>query len=181
MKRDDASALPTIVRVLGESDAGPLRTLRLEALRDSPDSFLSSYDDEARDPVEATAERLREIADAKDSAVLGAFENGVLVGMLGIIRNRQLKASHRAHLWGMYVAPTSRKHGLGAALIAAAVARLRAAGVEQAHLTVATSAQSARRLYLITGFSVVGMLAEAMKDNGRYIDEELMVLRLTRD
>jgi ribosomal protein S18 acetylase RimI-like enzyme len=167
-----------MIRVLGENDALELLTLRLRALRDAPDSFLSTYEAEAAESESVTAERLRRTADAKDSGVLGAFEDGALVGMLGIVRDTQRKASHRAHLWGMYVAPEARKRGIGRALLDAAIARLRAAGVEQLHLTVSTKADSARRLYRHVGFALIGTLREAMKDGERYVDEELMVLRL---
>jgi ribosomal protein S18 acetylase RimI-like enzyme len=167
-----------MIRVLGENDALELRALRLHALRDAPDSFLSTYEAEAVAPENVTAERLRRTADAKDSGVLGAFEDGALVGMLGIVRDTHRKASHRAHLWGMFVAQVARKRGIGRALLDAAIARLRAAGVEQLHLTVSTNAEPARRLYRRAGFALIGTLREAMKDAERYVDEELMVLRL---
>jgi ribosomal protein S18 acetylase RimI-like enzyme len=167
-----------MIRVLGENDALALRTLRLRALRDAPDSFLNTYEDEATEPESLTAERLRQTADAQDSGVLGAFEDGALVGMLGIVRDTRRKAAHRAHLWGMYVAGDARKRGFGRALLDAAVARARAAGVEQLHLHVAANADAARRLYRSVGFAPIGTLREAMKDGERYVDEDLMVLRL---
>ncbi|MCL2448284.1 MAG: GNAT family N-acetyltransferase [Polyangiaceae bacterium] len=166
-----------MIRLLGENDARELRTLRLNALRDAPDSFLGTYEAEAAEPESLTVDRLRRTVDARDSGVLGAFEDGALVGMLGIARDTGRKASHRARLWGMYVAPAARKRGVARALLDAAIARLRAAGgVEQVHLTV--TADPAHRLYARAGFVVIGTLREAQKDGERYIDEEWMVLRL---
>jgi ribosomal protein S18 acetylase RimI-like enzyme len=167
-----------MIRVLQESDAFDLRELRLRALRDAPDAFGSTYEAEASEPVDVTVGRLRQNPTAKDISVLGAFEDGILVGMLGVVRQTLRKSAHRATLWGTYVAPETRGRGVGRALIDEAVTRLKAAGVEQAHLTVATTAVAARRLYLRAGFVVVGSLREAMKDGNRYIDEELMELRL---
>ncbi len=46
------------------------------------------------------------------------------------------------------------------------------------HLTVATTAEEARRLYARAGFNVTGIVRQAMKDGDRYVDEEQMVLRL---
>ncbi len=66
----------------------------------------------------------------------------------------------------------------GRALLDAPVDRLRSLGVEQVHLYVATTADAARRLYRRAGFEVVGTLRDAMKEGERYIDEDLMVLRL---
>jgi ribosomal protein S18 acetylase RimI-like enzyme len=164
-----------MIRALNEADAPVLRELRLRALREAPDSFLSTYEAEASEPVETTAERLRQSAAA---FVLGAFEDGALAGMLGVFHESRRKSAHRANIWGMFVAPDVRGRGVGRALIDEAASRLRVAGVEQAHLTVATTADAARRLYLRSGFVVVGTLREAMKDGERYVDEEIMVLRL---
>lgn len=63
-------------------------------------------------------------------------------------------------------------------MVESAVERLRGAGVEQVQLWVSTTSTAARRLYEKVGFRVVGCVEGAMKDEGRYIDEELMVLRL---
>lgn len=166
------------IRLLDEGDARVLRDLRLAALREAPDSFLSTYEVEAAEPEYATAKRLRDIAGAVDSGVLGAFEEGELVGMLGLVRESRRKVAHRAFLWGMFVARHARSRGTGRRLIEAAIARLRAAKVEQVHLEVATTAESARRLYRKMGFAVVGIHVGAMKDGDRYIDEEIMSLRL---
>ena len=76
------------------------------------------------------------------------------------------------------MAPEARGRGVGLALIEAAVERSRAAGIEQVHLTVSTTAQQARRLYERAGFVRVATREGAMKDGARYLDEELMVLRL---
>lgn len=167
-----------MIRLLGEPDALSLRALRLRALRDKPDSFRSSYEAEAAEPEGTTAERLRQSANAADSGVLGAFDGRALVGMLGIVRESRRKVAHCAHLWGVYVVAEARNRGFGGALLHSAIGRLRAAGVEQVHLTVAMTADSARRLYLRAGFEVIGTVREAMKDGDRYVDEELMVLRL---
>jgi ribosomal protein S18 acetylase RimI-like enzyme len=167
-----------MIRLLGEADAAPLRALRLRALREEPDSFLSSHDVEAAEPEEATRQRLRDVAGSTIAGVLGAFDGSALVGMLVLVAERHRKASHRASLAGFYVAPEGRGRGVGWALIEAAVERSRAAGIEQVHLTVSTTAQQARRLYARAGFVRVATLEDAMKDGARYLDEDLMILRL---
>ena len=168
----------TTVRPLEASDAPAVRALRLRALREDHDSFLSSYEEEVREPEANTEERLRN--PRPDSASFGAFEDGLLVGMLHVARDARRKTLHRATLGGMYVAPESRAHGHAQALLDAAIERMRGIGVEQIHLCVSTTADSARRLYRRAGFEVVGELKGAIKDGERYIDEELMVLRLRR-
>ncbi|WP_437667091.1 N-acetyltransferase family protein [Sorangium sp. So ce1182] len=167
------------VRRLTDADAAELRALRLRALREEPDPFLTTFDEDQARPLEDLVARLRQQSDASDSAVLGALEAGALVGMLGFYRDAHRKARHRVNLWGMYVAPEARGRGHGRALIDAALSRVAAIpGVEQVHLSVSVTSEAARGLYLRAGFKVVGLLPRAMKDGDRYIDEELMVRSL---
>ena len=150
---------------------------RLRALREEAVPFLASYEEEAVHSVEDFASRFRRSDPATE--VLGAFRNGTLVGTLGFYRHGQIKARHRASLWGMYVAPEQRRHGIGEALLREAIARARIVGdVEQLELTVVTGEEPARRLYVAAGFKVQGVLRHAMKLGDRYFDEECLILSL---
>jgi GNAT superfamily N-acetyltransferase len=57
----------------------------------------------------------------RNGFVIGAFENGQLVGIAGLHREEQAKLSHKAVLWGVYVAPEARKRGTGRKLLARAI------------------------------------------------------------
>jgi ribosomal protein S18 acetylase RimI-like enzyme len=166
-----------IIRPLGPEDAHAFRTVRLRALQMDPTAFLSSYEEEAHRSLGEFAERLRD--DDPAVQVLGAFAGQDLVGTLGFYRLPLLKARHRASLWGMYVAPEQRRRGIGRTLVDEALRRLRAVGtIEQAELTVVSTADAARRLYLSAGFLVQGVVRNATKIGGQDFDEEIMVLRL---
>jgi ribosomal protein S18 acetylase RimI-like enzyme len=169
------------IRLLGDEDATALRELRLRALRDEPDPYLSTYAEERDLGVDWFAERLRANRARPPDGVIGAFDGDALVGFIGMWRDAKAKSAHRANLWGLYVAPEARRRGHGRALVVAALQRLRAAAVEQVHLGVATTSAAARRLYAEAGFLVVGVLPRAMKDGDRYLDEELMVCPLAGD
>ncbi|MGD0679548.1 MAG: GNAT family N-acetyltransferase [Polyangiaceae bacterium] len=132
---------------------------------------------EASRSVEDVASRLRTTYAA--TWVLGAFRGGVLVGTLGSYRHAELKARHRATLWGTYVCPEERRRGIGAALLSRAIEQLRALGdVEQIELTVVVSADAARTVYRAAGFERQGLLPRAMKTGDDYFDEEELVLWL---
>ncbi len=51
-------------------------------------------------------------------------------------------------------------------------------GVEQIKLTVVSENGTAKKLYKSLGFEVYGVERNALKFNGKYFDEELMVLRI---
>lgn len=167
------------VRPLTEDDAAAFRALRLRGLREEPDPFTSTYDEEREWPLERTQAQLRALGAAAVDAVLGVFEEGALVGVLGVAREGQRKMRHRVILWGMYVAPEARGRGHGRGLLDAALTRLRGVpGIEQVHLAVVSTNEAARRLYQRAGFRVVGTIPGALKDGDRYLDEEFMMMHL---
>jgi RimJ/RimL family protein N-acetyltransferase len=74
----------------------------------------------------------------------------------------------------MYVRPEARGTGLAAALVGSLVEHTRE-HVEQIQLTVVSNNPRARRFYQRMGFSEYGLEKKALKYNGVYFDEVLMV------
>jgi len=166
------------VRVLTARDAAAWRRLRLRALRESPDAFLSTYAEERSRTVADVARRFRTAWSARDNAIVGAFDGTRLVGICGYQREAVRRQRHRATIWGMYVAPGWRGDGVGRVLLARAIDQLRAAGgIEEVHLGVGTTNRAAQALYHSAGFRTWAVDRHAMKEGRRYIDEEYMVLR----
>ncbi len=91
------------LRVLSAQDAAEFQRLRLEALRDSPTAFSSSYEDERDRDLVRVAER---ISPDGLGLIFGAFDGGRLVGTAGFRREGGRKLEHKSFIWGMYVTPT---------------------------------------------------------------------------
>ena len=165
------------IRVLNEADADMYQSLRLSALQTNPESFGSTYEREVQFSVEMVRERVR---PAEDRYVLGAFaEDGSLEGIVRFMRDTDLKSKHKGNIYGMYVAPEVRGQGVGKALMAEAIERAKEfEGVEQIHLQVVSTNGSAKKLYESLGFETYGVEPRALKANGQYFDEDLMVLFL---
>lgn len=103
------------VRILTADDDAQHHELRLRALRDHPESFLSGPEDQERLTPE---ERRRRLTAAEDGskAAFGAFDSmGILLGTAGVIRGDRAKVRHTASLFAMYVAPEARGAGSGRA------------------------------------------------------------------
>jgi RimJ/RimL family protein N-acetyltransferase len=77
-------------------------------------------------------------------------------------------------LWAMYVRSAARKFGLGKILVAAVLDHARGR-VEMVQLAVVSENEAARRLYEAVGFVEYGYETRALKQDGRYFDEVLMV------
>jgi ribosomal protein S18 acetylase RimI-like enzyme len=166
----------TIVRGLTGNDATAFRAIRLRALKDHPEAFASAYEDEKDIPLEQTRERLSQ--PTTERFILGAFVQNELIGMIGGYRDSLRKSKHRAHIGGMYVAPEARGRGIGRLLLIEAIARLRAMdGVEDILLAVTVGNDTARVLYMSTGFETVYIEPRFFKIDGRYYDLDWMCLR----
>jgi RimJ/RimL family protein N-acetyltransferase len=167
-----------IVKALTTADAPAYQALRLQALKESPTAFLSSYEDEVgRSPSEVAAR----VTPAPDGSlrVFGAFVDDRLAGILAFVRPRRAKLLHGAELVGMYVAPEFRRRGLGGELLDAALAHARSLpGLRQVKLAVNATNLAARFLYQSRGFTPFGLEPDALYVDGRYYDDELYILRL---
>jgi ribosomal protein S18 acetylase RimI-like enzyme len=163
-----------MIRALTEDDVAEYVALRQESLRHAPLAFSASPEDDF-----ATAVRLRaELRRGPEWVIYGAFRPQ-LAGFVGLMRDRHLKASHKAHIWGMYVAPDHRRAGVAAALLDAAIGHARSlSGVTWVHLSVNSSAPEARRLYERAGFVHWGSEPDALIYNGQATLEHHMALRL---
>lgn len=164
------------IHELTVEDAESYRTLRLRALREEPDAFGSSWEEESQRPLEATIARLQ----GSNAVAFGGFDDDSnLVGMAWLVREIGIKEQHKANIFGMYVASEARGRGLGRMLLDAAIARARETpGIELLLLAVVTTNTAARNLYLAAGFEPYGREPQALKVGDRYLDEELMILFL---
>lgn len=165
-----------LIRRLIPADAAVYRTLRLRALREHPDAFRSSYEEEAAQASDWAAQRLR---DDQDGFFLGAFEDGQLFGAVGLQVETKHKLRHQGKVVGMYVAPEFGGRGAGRALLDSCIAQARVLPyLESLVLTVTSSNTHAVRLYREAGFVEYGREPQSLKLDGRYYDKTLMVLDL---
>ena len=161
------------IRPLQPADAKTIRKLRLEALLDSPESFGSSYEEEREYPLKRFKNRL------ESGCTLGAFHHEELVGMVTLMEETRNKTRHKATIYAMYVRPAQRGQGIGKKLMIEAIKQAkRINGIEQIHLSVVTSNDAAKQLYLSLGFEIYGRERHALKIGDSYLDEEHMCLFL---
>lgn len=161
-----------LVRMLGPADALSYRALRLRALREHPDAFTSSYEQDREQPVEAAAQRLAA------HAMWGAWQHAELYGFVGLERELRPKNRHKGTVMGMYVAPEVAGQGVGRALLKALVAHARANGLASLVLTVTEGNEPARRLYESAGFRSFGIEPDAIRVAGRPLAKNHMHLDL---
>ena len=164
------------IRILQAGDATVYQSLRLRGLRECPSAFASSFEEEAATPIDVVAARL---AKQQDGATFGAFENDLLVGIVGLRRESMRKLAHKAYIWGMFVAPDARNGGVGRQLLAHA---LEYAGevlrVRQVNLGVNADNLPAIALYRRMRFEPFGRERGFMLLDGKLHDEVHMACLL---
>ncbi|WP_404332653.1 GNAT family N-acetyltransferase [Mesobacillus maritimus] len=164
------------IRKLGVQDAENYLKIRLTALKNNPEAFGSSFEEEKDRPVEMYEQRL----SSEESITYGAFLHNQLVGTVTLMREKYVKFRHRASIVGMYVDPENRGSGIGRLLLIEAINQAKTIGeIEQLNLSVVTTNEPAKKLYTSLGFEVFGTEKRALKlDERSYLDEHHMVLFL---
>jgi GNAT superfamily N-acetyltransferase len=139
-----------VIEHAGADDWQRVRAVRLRALQDAPDAFLTTVEDELAKPAEAWRGQLGSTAAATFLAALEGHDVGMALG-----------APHHADprdagLYGVWVAPEARGRRVGVALLAAVTAWARERGYARIRLDVGDHNSEASRLYEGFGFSPTG-------------------------
>jgi RimJ/RimL family protein N-acetyltransferase len=166
------------LRPLTKTDVAAFSELRRKAIGDSPSSVWPTLEEETARSLDAIA---AQIAETPEQIVFGVFDLHMLVGIAGLKREPFTQLRHKGVLWGVFVHPLYRNVGVARELLGAALMHARRMHLQQVHLRVNTENHRARRLYVTSGFSGYGVERRAMCVNGRYFDEEHMVLYLDHE
>lgn len=147
----------TTIRRLTPTDIDQYRNIMLEAYESHPEAFTSNVEERAALPVKWWYSRLNH-SDNTSEMVIGALNKSELVGVVGVAFETRYKIRHKSHLFGMYVKPEARKHGIGKELVLAAlsIARLHPYTTIM-QLTVTDGNQAAKKLYESCGFTIFGV------------------------
>lgn len=152
------------IRILGADDVEAFKHIRLEALRLEPSAFASSFDEWRR----------RLLADP----VFLAFEGDEPVAIMGLLRQRAGKMSHRATIIMVYVRRDKRGTGLSRALLDHVVNYAPQQGIRQLELTASAENPAAIGFYRKAGFVQAGLIPGGVMEGDREVDDVIMVRRI---
>ena len=142
-------ALTYTVRTISEDDWTTLRTVRLQALAESPTSFETLHADAAAWPVARWRDRARGSAVSRDVI---AFRGAEPVGMAGAY----IGDDGAGEVISVWVHPAHRGCGVGRLVVAGAMEWARSAGGARFRLWVTDGNDAARNLYETLGFVATG-------------------------
>ena len=156
------------IKKLQKSDATQFHAFRLSGLKETPENFGSSYDEEK----EYTLERIE--SHFENGAIFGCFEGDDLIGVTGYYAIARKHMAHVARIWGVYVHPDMRRQGVSKMIFEAILDDI-PDGIEQIRLGVSAQNTAAKSLYESVGFKECGREDKLIKIGDQYYDEILMV------
>jgi GNAT superfamily N-acetyltransferase len=145
------------IRLCGAKDWEDLRAIRLEALKDTPEAYGSTYEESVRwsnaQWKSAASNRLYYFAE-RDGQVVGMVSGG-------------FNDAHPGTRWlyGMYVTPSERGTGTAERLVQSIGEWARSHGVGEIYLHVGSSVPRARAFYERIGFRPTGENFEMDRDD----------------
>ena len=129
-----------------------LKNVRLAALRESPDAFGAAYAEERQSADDWWRKWARESETAEEKVIFLAFDARRCVGMVAGFKS----TDETAELGAMWVAPETRRRGVGRALVDAVVGWAAGIGQRRLALWVTDANAGARNLYATLGFEPTG-------------------------
>ena len=143
-----------IIRPFAAAEWQLYRRLRLASLTDAPDSFGSTLAAEQDQADAHWKERLRSGVTSSHDLPLLALAEGEPVGL--VWGKVDAANSSIVHVYQMWVTPTHRRLGIGAALLERLIEWARNRGASEVVLSVTCGDSPARRLYQRLGFDPDG-------------------------
>jgi GNAT superfamily N-acetyltransferase len=137
-----------VVRRANQDDWVSLRSIRLEALGDTPDAFGSTYED----ALGFSDDRWRAMA-AQRCYFLSELD-GEVMGMISGGLNDRHPGTH--WMYGMYVTPSARGSGVAIQLVETVFEWARSEGATELYLHVTSTISRARAFYEKLGFELTG-------------------------
>jgi len=167
--------MPIIIRKLETHESSIYREVRLACLKNVPQNFGSTYEEEVLNPKFMFETFIEE--ESPDHVMFGAFDQERLIGITGFNRMARQRAMHRGEIVQVYVDSTYRGQNIGEKLIRRALEYAFAQdGIEQVQLSVIASNQTAIRLYEKLGFKTFGVQPKYFKVGDTYLDQQFMQL-----
>lgn len=159
------------IKLLEEDDWDSFKSIRLEALLNSPSNFGSYFEvEEKYDEV-----KFREIMN--HNFIFGIFESDQIIASAAIGKIPNPRRIHIGQIWAVYTKPDFRRRNLSSKLISHIV-NFAKNHFMQLKLSVNTDNLQAMKAYKNAGFIEYGREPRALKIGDKFEDITLMYLML---
>jgi len=164
-----------IIKKVAVKNWEKFKEIRLEALKNNPEAFGSSYEEE----VQRSDERWRISLANKNKTVFLALDRKIPIAIATISYESMIKMNHLANIYSVYVKPEYRGRAISSKLIKSILADVKKKKrIKKIKLNVVTTQLPAINLYKKFGFKIIAKLSKEVKLGKRYYDEYMMEKKL---
>jgi ribosomal protein S18 acetylase RimI-like enzyme len=161
------------IKLLDHTDWQAWKELRLEALKNVPEAYGSSFEEES-----SWSDQEFQNCIARNN-IFGAFDNEQLIGSVAFYNLGLIKTKHKGMIWGVYVKSEYRGRSIADQLMESVIAYAKSR-ILQLHLCCVTKNQAAISFYQKHGFKIYGTEPRSLKIDNEFYDEHLMALEWER-
>ena len=158
-------------RLLTSQDYSLYRKIRLSCLKNFPDNFGTTYEEESDQEIKNFA------SPESNYFIYGAFDDDELIGICAFFREQRLKTRHRGDIRQVYIDPAYSGLGIARALLKITIEKaFEEKEIEQITLSVVSENQKAVSLYKQFGFVQYGFIEDYFKKDDLSTSQIFMIL-----
>lgn len=163
------------VKRVASSDWQEYKEIRLEALKNEPQAFGSSYNKENERTESEWQNKLAKSEDLNGISFFYAIlKEGVFVAIGGAYQDN----NKQWNIIAIYTKKEVRGQGLGQEIFKSIINELKARKIKKAYLCVNTLQIAAQALYKKNGFIIKQIIKDQLLGDGKYYDEVKMFIDL---
>jgi ribosomal protein S18 acetylase RimI-like enzyme len=163
------------VKRVTSADWQEYKKIRLEALKNEPQAFGSSYNRESERTESEWQNKLAKSEDLNGTSFsYAALREGVFVAIGGAYQDN----NKQWNIIAVYTKKEFRGQGLGQKVFESIINELKARKIKKAYLCVNTLQVAAQALYKKNGFVVKRIIKDQLLGDGKYYDEVEMFIDL---
>ncbi|HEX7027900.1 MAG TPA: GNAT family N-acetyltransferase [Gammaproteobacteria bacterium] len=167
-----------VIREISATDANSYYRLRIQSEQEFPE-FVGFNAERELVAGELGIEELLGTYESEGTIVWGAFEDVRLAGVTALSRRLSPKYRHKAFLWGMYVIPEFREHGIARSLMQTAITwAKKQPEIVAISLQVTLSNIRGQAFYKRFGFTVFGTEKQSLLVDSKFHDVHYMELEI---
>ncbi len=164
-----------MIRNLTPEDYDEYYRVRLQSLEQYPVAYSSMPKFFIEAPREMHMKLLTDSASDSSFFVKGYFDNGKLLGIIGLLPETRECVDHKASMWGFYVDPIYQGTKIGSQLLEAFLIEVKKDNrLTNIRLMVTENSESALALFYKYGFEKYGHEKNSIRDNSKYYDQIYM-------
>ncbi len=156
------------IQVLNQNQWKLFKIIRLEGLKNNPNSFSHSYQNKI---LQSDKEWKNKFSSKRDNIIILNKQTNSVIGMSVIFYSQDNKTKHTASIGSVYINPEFRGQGLANKLIGFTLKKIKEnKEIIKVKLTVIESQTAAENLYKKFGFKIIGINKKEIKINNTYLD-----------